>query len=165
MISTHADGSLNQWAVSFAEDSAFSAVLSVSHVWRYCGHRFHLNDLACHPLLPLLLTTSHHNALRTPDADALLAAPEDGGPPGGGRPSRGSLGGSRDPSAIYSELVLWRVDPVGPLSFSGGVSELARINSLHASAFSNVAWLPALVPSSCLGGCTRTHTETHTYTH
>ncbi|XP_062310924.1 dmX-like protein 1 isoform X2 [Osmerus eperlanus] len=151
MISTHADGSLNQWAVSFAEDSAFSTVLSVSHVWRYCGHRFHLNDLACHPLLPLLLTTSHHNALRTPDTDALLAAPEEGGPPRGGRPSRASLGVSRDPSAIYSELVLWRVDPVGPLSFSGGVSELARINSLHASAFSNVAWLPALVPSSCLG--------------
>ena len=70
-----------------------------------------------------------------------------------------------DPKAIYSELILWRVDHIGPLSCTGGVSELARINSLHTSAFSNVAWLPALVPSSCLGGCTRTHTETHTYTH
>ncbi|KAG5841430.1 hypothetical protein ANANG_G00199430 [Anguilla anguilla] len=58
---------------------------------------------------------------------------------------------SQDPNAIYSELILWRVDPVGPLSFSGGVSELARINSLHASAFSNVAWLPTLIPSNCLG--------------
>ncbi|KAG7237538.1 hypothetical protein INR49_032155 [Caranx melampygus] len=112
MISKHADGSLNQWAVSFAEDSAFSTVLSVSHKSRYCGHRFHLNDLACHSLLPLLLTTSHHNALRTPDVDSILAPPE--------------------PS-------------------TGGVSELARINSLHASAFANVAWLPTLIPSSCLG--------------
>uniref|UniRef100_A0A672KKH7 Dmx like 1 n=1 Tax=Sinocyclocheilus grahami TaxID=75366 RepID=A0A672KKH7_SINGR len=137
MISKHADGSLNQWAVSFAEDSAFSTVLSVSHKSRYCGHRFHLNDLACHSLLPLLLTTSHHNALRTPAA--ALTAPA--------RRSRVS----QDPSAIYSELILWRVDPVGPLSFSGGVSELARINSLHASAFSNVAWLPTLIPSNCLG--------------
>uniref|UniRef100_A0A8C5FX38 Dmx like 1 n=1 Tax=Gadus morhua TaxID=8049 RepID=A0A8C5FX38_GADMO len=141
MISTHADGSLNQWAVSFAEDSAFSTVLSVSHKSRYCGHRFHLNDLACHSLLPLLLTTSHHNALCTPDVDRLA-------PP----PPRVSLGVvSQDPNAIYSELILWRVDPVGPLSFSGGVSELARINSLHASAFANVAWLPALIPSNCLG--------------
>lgn len=147
MISKHADGSLNQWAVSFAEDSAFSTVLSVSHKSRYCGHRFHLNDLACHSLLPLLLTTSHHNALRTPDGDSTLMRPPDPS-----RRSRVSSGGvSQDPNAIYSELILWRVDPVGPLSFSGGVSELARINSLHASAFSNVAWLPTLIPSNCLG--------------
>ena len=159
MISKHADGSLNQWAVSFAEDSAFSTVLSVSHKSRYCGHRFHLNDLACHSLLPLLLTTSHHNALRTPEVDSILAPPDawHSGFPNlatlpRGRPSRVSLGAvSQDPNAIYSELILWRVDPVGPLSLSGGVSELARINSLHASAFSNVAWLPTLIPSSCLG--------------
>nr|XP_020449620.1 dmX-like protein 1 isoform X2 [Monopterus albus] len=160
MISKHADGTLNQWAVSFAEDSAFSTVLSISHKSRYCGHRFHLNDLACHSLLPLLLTTSHHNALRTPEVDSILAHPEAHSSafsrlkslPPGSRPSRMSLGGvSQDPNAIYSELILWRVDPVGPLSLSGGVSELARINSLHASAFANVAWLPTLIPSSCLG--------------
>ncbi|MEQ2298063.1 hypothetical protein AMECASPLE_001282, partial [Ameca splendens] len=157
MISKHDDGSLNQWAVSFAEDSAFSTVLSVSHKSRYCGHRFHLNDLACHSLLPLLLTTSHHNALRTPEADSILAPPEAYSTSEpflshGSRPVRVSLGGvSQDPNAIYSELILWRVDPVGPLSLSGGVSELARINSLHASAFANVAWLPTLIPSSCLG--------------
>uniref|UniRef100_A0A3B4YD77 Dmx like 1 n=1 Tax=Seriola lalandi dorsalis TaxID=1841481 RepID=A0A3B4YD77_SERLL len=160
MISKHADGSLNQWAVSFAEDSAFSTVLSVSHKSRYCGHRFHLNDLACHSLLPLLLTTSHHNALRTPEVDSILAPPEacstgfshSTSLPRGSRSSRVSLGVvSQDPNAIYSELILWRVDPVGPLSLSGGVSELARINSLHASAFANVAWLPTLIPSSCLG--------------
>ncbi|KAK7934261.1 hypothetical protein WMY93_005157 [Mugilogobius chulae] len=147
MISKHDDGSLNQWAVSFAEDSAFSTVLSVSHKSRYCGHRFHLNDLACHSVLPLLLTTSHHNALRTPDVDNILAPPERGL-----QPNRLSLGAiSQDPNAIYSELILWRVDPVGPLSLSGGVSELARINSLHSSAFSHVAWLPTLIPSTCLG--------------
>ncbi|XP_042343826.1 dmX-like protein 1 isoform X3 [Plectropomus leopardus] len=160
MISKHADGSLNQWAVSFAEDSAFSTVLSVSHKSRYCGHRFHLNDLACHSLLPLLLTTSHHNALRTPEADSILAPPDaytsgfsqTTSVPRGSRSSRASLGVvSQDPNAIYSELILWRVDPVGPLSLSGGVSELARINSLHASAFANIAWLPTLIPSSCLG--------------
>ncbi|NXX75779.1 DMXL1 protein, partial [Urocolius indicus] len=154
MISKHADGSLNQWLVSFAEESAFSTVLSISHKSRYCGHRFHLNDLACHSVLPLLLTTSHHNALVSPDienakqANVSLKSQES--------PvrlqSRGNANvTSQDPNAVYSELILWRVDPVGPLSFSGGVSELARINSLHISAFSNVAWLPTLIPSYCLG--------------
>ncbi|XP_017906156.1 PREDICTED: dmX-like protein 1 isoform X3 [Capra hircus] len=154
MISKHADGSLNQWLVSFAEESAFSTVLSISHKSRYCGHRFHLNDLACHSVLPLLLTTSHHNALRTPDVDN-QKQPDDAVnieecPLAQQNKSTIDMA-FQDPNAVYSELILWRVDPVGPLSFSGGVSELARINSLHVSAFSNVAWLPTLIPSYCLG--------------
>uniref|UniRef100_A0A8C7J9X9 Dmx-like 2 n=1 Tax=Oncorhynchus kisutch TaxID=8019 RepID=A0A8C7J9X9_ONCKI len=134
MVSKHVDGSLNQWAVTFAERSAFSNVLTVSHTFRYCGHRFHLNDQACHTVLPLLLTSSHHNALLTPPSLRNAATRT-----------------FHDPNAIYSELILWRVDHIGPLSCTGGVSELARINSLHTSAFSNVAWLPTLVPSSVLG--------------
>ncbi|KAM6303961.1 dmX-like protein 1 isoform 4-T4 [Podargus strigoides] len=154
MISKHADGSLNQWLVSFAEESAFSTVLSISHKSRYCGHRFHLNDLACHSVLPLLLTTSHHNALISPDVENAkqtndsLKSQES---PVRLQSRANANVTSQDPNAVYSELILWRVDPVGPLSFSGGVSELARINSLHVSAFSNVAWLPTLIPSYCLG--------------
>ncbi|NXG25929.1 DMXL1 protein, partial [Grallaria varia] len=154
MISKHADGSLNQWLVSFAEESAFSTVLSISHKSRYCGHRFHLNDLACHSVLPLLLTTSHHNALVSPDAENAIQANDSlkSQESSVRLQSRGNANvTSQDPNAVYSELILWRVDPVGPLSFSGGVSELARINSLHVSAFSNVAWLPTLIPSYCLG--------------
>ncbi|KAM6150365.1 dmX-like protein 1 isoform 4-T4 [Erethizon dorsatum] len=154
MISKHADGSLNQWLVSFAEESAFSTVLSISHKSRYCGHRFHLNDLACHSVLPLLLTTSHHNALRTPDVDN-QKQPHDAintEECSLTQQNKSTVDAAfQDPNAVYSELILWRVDPVGPLSFSGGVSELARINSLHVSAFSNVAWLPTLIPSYCLG--------------
>ena len=45
-----------------------------------------------------------------------------------------------------SELILWRVDPVGPLSNSGGITELARINSKEPTAFSEVAWIPTLLP-------------------
>uniref|UniRef100_A0A5F8H1E5 Dmx like 2 n=1 Tax=Monodelphis domestica TaxID=13616 RepID=A0A5F8H1E5_MONDO len=161
MVSKHVDGSLNQWAVTFADKSAFTTVLTVTHKFRYCGHRFHLNDLACHSVLPLLLTSSHHNAVLTPESDYLgesystLSQVMD--------PVKHIKGSSKeslrnaatrtfhDPNAIYSELILWRVDPIGPLSYTGGVSELARINSLHTSAFSNVAWLPTLIPSYCLG--------------
>ncbi|KAK7926002.1 hypothetical protein WMY93_008312 [Mugilogobius chulae] len=151
MVSKHMDGSLNQWAVTFAERSAFSNVLNVSHKFRYCGHRFHLNDQSCHTVLPLLLTSSHHNALLTPPSAP--GSMEGEQPPPTlplpkGLPSYPTF---HDPNAIYSELILWRVDHIGPLSCTGGVSELARINSLHTSAFSNVAWLPTLVPSTVLG--------------
>ncbi|XP_064151285.1 dmX-like protein 2 isoform X10 [Loxodonta africana] len=157
MISKHIDGSLNQWAVTFADKSAFTTVLTVSHKFRYCGHRFHLNDLACHSVLPLLLTSSHHNALLTPESDSenklsRLMDPIKHVKGSLKQPLRNAATRTfHDPNAIYSELILWRVDPIGPLSYTGGVSELARINSLHTSAFSNVAWLPTLIPSYCLG--------------
>ncbi|KAM4592861.1 dmX-like protein 2 isoform 13-T13 [Odontesthes bonariensis] len=157
MVSKHVDGSLNQWAVTFAERSAFSNVLTVSHKVRYCGHRFHLNDQACHTVLPLLLTSSHHNALLTPPSapGSLEGEQPPSFPIPKGLPRKQLRNAAtrtfHDPNAIYSELILWRVDHIGPLSCTGGVSELARINSLHTSAFSNVAWLPTLVPSSVLG--------------
>ncbi|XP_038556761.1 dmX-like protein 2 isoform X7 [Micropterus salmoides] len=157
MVSKHVDGSLNQWSVTFAERSAFSNVLTVSHKFRYCGHRFHLNDQSCHTVLPLLLTSSHHNALLTPPSAPSSLEGEQ--PPTFALPKglprkqirNAATRTFHDPNAIYSELILWRVDHIGPLSCTGGVSELARINSLHTSAFSNVAWLPTLVPSSVLG--------------
>jgi hypothetical protein len=34
---------------------------------------------------------------------------------------------------------------------SGGISELARINSSQVSAFTHVAWVPTLLPSTVLG--------------
>ncbi|XP_052007916.1 dmX-like protein 2 isoform X1 [Xyrauchen texanus] len=162
MVSKHVDGSLNQWAVTFAEKSAFSNVLTVSHKFRYCGHRFHLNDLACHTVLPLLLTSSHHNALLTPSSGPGSIDGDQNGDvalqhvqPMRNVPRKQMRNAAtrtfHDPNAIYSELILWRVDHIGPLSCTGGVSELARINSLHTSAFSNVAWLPTLIPSSVLG--------------
>ncbi|KAJ8247851.1 hypothetical protein GJAV_G00251230 [Gymnothorax javanicus] len=160
MVSKHIDGSLNQWAVTFAEKSAFSSVLNVSHKFRYCGHRFHLNDLACHTVLPLLLTSSHHNALRTPQAESDWDSEQERSVMRAVKHQKSfprkqlknaATRTFHDPNAIYSELILWRVDHIGPLSCTGGVSELARINSLHTSAFSNVAWLPTLIPSYVLG--------------
>ncbi|KAM9311328.1 dmX-like protein 2 [Gastrophryne carolinensis] len=161
MVSKHIDGSLNQWAVTFADKSAFSSVLTVSHKFRYCGHRFHLNDLACHSVLPLLLTSSHHNVLATPvsefnpwdmEQSSKIIDPIKNLKGFPGQHFRNAATQTfHDPNAIYSELILWRVDPIGPLSYSGGVSELARINSLRTAAFCNVAWLPTLIPSYCLG--------------
>lgn len=49
------------WQLQFADKSKFSQVLSIGHASRASGHRFRVNDITCHPVLPLLLTTSHHN--------------------------------------------------------------------------------------------------------
>lgn len=115
--------------------------MSIGHVSRASGHRFRVNDITCHPVLPLLLTTSHHNI---PDT-------QNGGPYS---PNLFTSNKGKDvcvPAGFCSELILWRVDSVGPLAQSGGVEELARINSLEISAFSNVAWIPTLLPSTTLG--------------
>ncbi|XP_069954424.1 dmX-like protein 2 isoform X5 [Cherax quadricarinatus] len=140
MTTKHSNGSLNLWHLTVAEGSRFTQVLNISHFTRVCGHRFQLNDIKCHPVLPLLLSTSHHNKREI----------SPGNPP------------STDETPLIciqdstykdwcSELILWRVDAVGPLSKSGGVTELARINSPQVSAFSNAAWIPTLLPSTTLG--------------
>ncbi|XP_029173439.1 dmX-like protein 2 isoform X2 [Nylanderia fulva] len=146
MVSKHSNGTLNLWQLTFADKTKFSQVLSIGHACRASGHRFRVNDITCHPVLPLLVTTSHHNI------------PEfSGAQPAG---STENISGKHDtsknkdimsPTGFCSELILWRVDAVGPLSKSGGVSELARMNSPEISAFSNVAWIPTLLPSTTLG--------------
>ncbi len=147
MLSKHSNGSLNLWQITFAETSHFSTILSVAHASRVSGHRFRANSAACHPVLPLLLTTSHHNI---PDLDSNMVSEE---VVEAAKPTKISHIKPMDnksidpgPGGFCSELILWRVDPVGPLSKSGGITELARVNSPQMSAFSNVAWLPTLLP-------------------
>jgi hypothetical protein len=72
MVSKHNNGTLNLWQLTFSEKSKFSQVLSISHASRASGHRFRVNDITCHPVLPLLLTTSHHNIpeITTPGSEA-----------------------------------------------------------------------------------------------
>ena len=48
-------------------------------------------------------------------------------------------------------LIIWGVESIGPLSKSGGIYELARIDSSKANAFENIAWFPCFLPSSTLG--------------
>lgn len=166
MVTKHSNGTLNLWQLTFAFKTKFTQVLSIGHVSRASGHRFRVNDITCHPVLPLLVSTSHHNL---PDSEAkspmspfeqplssngLGGGGGSGGGGGGGGSGGGGSTGDKDvftPTGFCSELILWRVDSVGPLCHSGGVSELARINSPEISAFSNVAWIPTLLPSTTLG--------------
>lgn len=63
LVTKHDNGTLNLWQLTFADKSKFSQVLSIGHKSRASGHRFRVNDITCHPVLPLLLTTSHHNII------------------------------------------------------------------------------------------------------
>lgn len=148
MISKHLNGSLNLWQISFAETSKFSTVMSVAHISRACGHRFRTNSASCHPVLPLLLTTSHHNIPEADSPDGTDTNDKTKNCDEENATNKGNPGGFE----FCSELILWKVDPVGPLSKSGGIVELARINSPEISAFSNVSWIPTLLPSNTLGG-------------
>ncbi|KAL8625455.1 hypothetical protein ACOMHN_018600 [Nucella lapillus] len=145
LVTKHHNGSLNQWQVSFTETSKFQTVASVAHSARVCGHRFRANAAACHPVLPLLLTTSHHN-MPDPNATPESEIPSDENDNKNADASVGSF-------AFCSELILWQVGHVGPLSKSGGLVELARINSPDINAFTSVAWVPTLLPSTTLGSC------------
>ncbi|XP_034938961.1 dmX-like protein 2 isoform X2 [Chelonus insularis] len=149
MVSKHSNGTLNLWQLTFADKTKFSQVLSIGHACRASGHRFRVNDITCHPVLPLLVTTSHHNIpeYNPQNSDGQNQNNEN-------EENRNNNQNNTDimsATGFCSELILWRVDPVGPLSKSGGVSELARINSPEISAFSNVAWIPTLLPSTTLG--------------
>ncbi|GFS07033.1 DmX-like protein 2 [Elysia marginata] len=152
MVTKHTNGTLNQWQVRFAERTKFQNIVSVSHVDRACGHRFRTNSAACHPVLPLMLTTSHHNL---PPSDS--ATPSTSTDPFSLNVEEDRTSGSETPDVeqvgpnFCSELILWQVMPVGPLSASGGIVELCRINNCNQSAFTNVAWVPTLLPSTSLG--------------
>ncbi|XP_076803738.1 dmX-like protein 1 [Clavelina lepadiformis] len=125
LLSKHYDGSLNLWQLSFSDANDFSSVTSISHNSRFCGHCFHLSGISPHPVLPLLLTSAIH------------------------------VGKTHNSYTSkkwgLSELILWRVDTVGPLSYSGGLSELARVSCQKNHLFNNIAWFPVLFPTWCLG--------------
>ena len=177
IFSKHSDGSLNQWEVSFDANSKYSSLQTVSHLCRVSGHRFHMVDLKNHPSLPLLITTSHHNVPKMVITDSYQNGKKSDTLPHFARKGKKlvsqmsvleshleqSVMQNSDvitedlsaPHGLCSELILWRVDPVGPLSQSGGLLELARVQSPSISAFCATSWIPTLLPSHVLGPVSR----------
>ncbi|GMT07275.1 hypothetical protein PENTCL1PPCAC_29449, partial [Pristionchus entomophagus] len=123
LLTNHDNGSLNLWQLSMDENSLFSTILSITHMSRMCGHRFQISQVVAHPVLPLLLTSSQF-----------------------GKSEKGQEG--RD---ALSEVILWKINPVGPLCKSGGVQELARVPNRKENAFDYLGWIPAILPSFTLG--------------
>ncbi|KAK6760766.1 hypothetical protein RB195_022003 [Necator americanus] len=124
MLTNHENGSLNLWHMVVDENSSFSTILSVIHMSRMCGHRFQINQVVAHPVLPLLLTTSQFRTTEPIDNTEKRA---------------------------LSEVILWKISPVGPLCRSGGVTELARVASPFRAGFDCLGWIPVILPSCTLG--------------
>ncbi|KAK6110658.1 RAVE protein 1 C terminal family protein [Brugia pahangi] len=122
LLTHHNNGSLNLWNLTFEDNGKFNTVVNISHASRMCGHRYKISQVIAHPVLPLVLTTSHYNYI-TQDTE------ESG----------------------KAELILWKINPVGPLCKCGGVRELARLTSNSSDAFTAVTWLPVILSSSLLG--------------
>ncbi|KAK5967217.1 hypothetical protein GCK32_000230 [Trichostrongylus colubriformis] len=120
LLTNHENGSLNLWKMAVDESSNFTSILYITHMSRMCGHRFQINQAVPHPVLPLLLTTSQFHSEE--------------------------LAGS-DKERFLSELILWKIAPVGPLCKTGGVKELARVASSLRTGFECLGWIPIFFPS------------------
>lgn len=123
VLTSHDNGTLNLWKMSLEENSNFKTISHVRHVVRMCGHRYDVSEIVPHPTLPLAITTSKNTN------DGLKNTEENG----------------------ESELILWKISPVGQLAVNGGISELARINSKCADCFNKTAWIPHVLTSSNMG--------------
>ncbi len=150
MVSKHSNGTLNLWKLQFQDNSKYQSLINVSHMSRVCGHRFRVKDITSHPILPFLLTNSmneiDHQTMECNVEKELFSCNSTAS-------NFSQLSGDHDllEKRFQKGLIIWGVESIGPLSKSGGIYELARIDSSKANAFENIAWFPCFLPSSTLG--------------
>uniref|UniRef100_A0A5K4ELX7 Rabconnectin-related n=1 Tax=Schistosoma mansoni TaxID=6183 RepID=A0A5K4ELX7_SCHMA len=106
MITMHTNGSLRYWRIDVSESSHYQWIVGVSNCARLSGHRFHTNVIVPHPILPLALSTSHyeHKLEKLPINESTITTPHNSIHKGNGKITN------------YSEIILWYVSSVGPLS-------------------------------------------------
>lgn len=149
MVSKHNNGTLNLWRLQFQENSQYQSLVNITHLSRTCGHRHRVSDISSHPILPFLLS----NSMNEPREDSPSSQDEcenfftycD---------KTKNFDKSQQPMQIKSYLkgvIIWGVEPVGPLNVTGGIYELARVDSVKENAFENIAWFPCFLPSFTLG--------------
>ncbi|VDK43174.1 unnamed protein product [Anisakis simplex] len=132
LLTSHENGSLNLWHLSMDENSYFTTILNISHASRMCGHRFQISQVVAHQVLPLMLTASQFGASNSTSKSTTTE-------------------NKQNENNGRAELILWRINPVGPLCKNGGVRELARMTSRTSTSFTSIAWIPTILPSCTLG--------------
>ncbi len=120
MITKHTNGTLNLWSLTFHEQQKFQSLICVTHTARMCGHHFPIRNIICHPIVPLVLTSSYYD-----DKNELNY----------GKKQR-----------YDNSLILWSTEPIGPLTMTGGITELARMESVNNGAYQLIAWFPMVMP-------------------
>ena len=117
MITKHTNGTLNLWSLTFNEQQKFQSLTCVTHTARMCGHPFPIRNIICHPIVPLVLTSSCYDEKS-----------------------------QWNQQKYVNSLILWSTEPIGPLTITGGITELARIDSRNDRAFELLAWFPLVMP-------------------
>jgi hypothetical protein len=120
MITKHTNGTLNLWSLTFHEQQKFQSLICVTHTARMCGHHFPIRNIICHPIVPLVLTSSYYDNKNEFNY---------------GKRQR-----------YDNSLILWSTEPIGPLAMTGGITELARMESINNGAFQLIAWFPMVMP-------------------
>ncbi|CAF0948435.1 unnamed protein product, partial [Didymodactylos carnosus] len=123
MVTKHTNGTLNLWTLTFTNEQKFQSLICVSHLARMCGHHFSIRHVVCHSIVPLVLTSSCYYS----NDDETISSPIN--------------------NDYNSSLILWSTEPIGPLSKTGGITELARMESIHQNAYNLIAWFPLVIPS------------------
>ncbi len=151
MVSKHNNGTLNLWRLQFQENSQYQSLINITHLSRSYGHRNRVSDISSHPILPFLLSNSIESEkfenLSNPNdecenfftfCDKTQNVVEKNTE-------------EKRPSPNVKGIIVWGVEPVGPLNITGGIYELARVDSTKENAFENIAWFPCFLPSFTLG--------------
>jgi hypothetical protein len=120
MITKHTNGTLNLWSLTFHEQQKFQSLICVTHSARMCGHHFPIRHIVCHPIVQLVLTSSYYD-----DKNELNYGKK---------------------QHYDNSLILWSTEPIGPLTMTGGITELARMESVNNGAFKLIAWFPMVMP-------------------
>uniref|UniRef100_A0A094ZYN6 DmX-like protein 1 n=1 Tax=Schistosoma haematobium TaxID=6185 RepID=A0A094ZYN6_SCHHA len=83
-------------------------IVGVSSCARLSGHRFHTNIIVPHPILPLALSTSHyeHKLEKLPNNESTITTTS----------PYNSINKDNKKITNYSEIILWYVSSVGPLT-------------------------------------------------
>ena len=149
MVSKHNNGTLNLWRLQFQENSQYQSLINITHLSRTSGHRFRVSDISSHPILPFLLS----NSINEPEEEDFSNQQNESGnfyyADNANNKSITEPDKSQNP--FLNGIIIWGVKPVGPLNITGGIYELARIDSMTENAFENIAWFPCFLPSFTLG--------------
>uniref|UniRef100_A0A0X3Q9N0 RAVE complex protein Rav1 C-terminal domain-containing protein n=2 Tax=Schistocephalus solidus TaxID=70667 RepID=A0A0X3Q9N0_SCHSO len=130
---THIDGAISQWLLSVGNSIDYSGVLSVSRSNHINGHRWPLQLMSGHPLLPLLITSSAFRSTETSSAELLLWFSVSASPL------------SSDCRQSATDTFLSGNSRDFRQASCQGLRPIARLEINSASAFSSLAWFPCLV--------------------
>ena len=115
LISSHLNGSLNNWSVELTvQSSYYTSIAGLIHCGGTGGHHSEVKAVHRHPWLPVLMTVSS------------------------------DVGSEKKVNGVENELIVWNADLPGTLENKSKLNELSRMSSPNPLSFRHVTWLPPI---------------------